>query len=145
MAERNRVRGPVMLEDRWMVDRHIGGALLEITHRVAPSLHDLPDQRVRIVNGGGWIVDEPLLDSSPIVVEAPTLVGREGPDLEFRYALLAVGQLVFRLSGVALLGHSPPVFGPELLLKLRAPLPHRIPPHGYDQDRDDHDRDDDQR
>src|SRR5450759_2244602 len=125
-----------MLQDRRMVDRHIGGALLEIARRVAPGLHDPPYQRVAIANGGGWIVDEPRLNRPPLVVEAPALVGREGPDLELRYALLTVRQLVFRLAGVALLGHGPPVFGPELLLKLRAPLPNRIPPRGCDQDHD---------
>src|SRR5450756_2788458 len=132
MAERNRVRGPVMLEDRRMVDRHIGGALLEIAHRIGPGLHNPPDETVGIANGGGWIVDESRLNRPPLVVEAPALVGREGLDLELRYALLAVRQFVFRRAGVTLLGHGPLVFGPELLLELRAPLPHRIPPHGHD-------------
>jgi len=82
MAERDLVRGPVLAEGRRMIDRHIGEALLEVALRVAPGVHDPPDQSVGIANGDGRIVDEAHLHGLPLVVEALAFLGREGVDIE---------------------------------------------------------------
>src|SRR5450759_153762 len=116
------MRRTVVPQNLRMIDRHIGGPLLEIAHRVTAGRHDPLDQSVGIVNGGGRIVDEARLHSLPLVVEALTLVGREVPDVELRYALLAGRQLVFRAAYVAHLRHGPVVLGSELLAELVATL-----------------------
>ncbi len=69
------MRRPVVLHDGRMVNRDVGGAALEIGHRVAALQHQLTDQPVRLGDGSGGVVDEMALQHVPRVTE-PCRLGR---------------------------------------------------------------------
>jgi len=125
LAERDLMGRAVVPQDRRVIDRHVGRALLVVSGWISPGYHDPSNEGVGIVDGGGRIVDEARLDNPPLVVEAPGFVVREVSDVVRGHAHLAGRQLGFRAAGVAKLRDRSIVFGPELLAKplaVRKPL-----------------------
>src|SRR5215218_128400 len=88
---RDAVRGAVVLDHLRVIDRHVGGALLELVgDRVAALAHDLDDERVGLADGGGGLVDEPPLRGAPALDVAVARAGVELADLELLAALAAL-------------------------------------------------------
>src|SRR5919202_1741353 len=70
LALRDRVRRPIVLDLLRMVDRNIGGPLLEIAHGIAACLHHLLHQAIGLPDGPLGVIDEPGLHRAPAVSKA---------------------------------------------------------------------------
>jgi hypothetical protein len=136
------VGGAVVLDDHRVVDRHVGGALLEVLgDRIAALAHDLGDQLVGLGHGGPGLVDEAPLGRRPALGVVLALVGIELADLELRPPLAALGELGLGLAAVAAVGDDAAVLGPEVVLQLMGP-PAAHEQHGEHDDGDHEDRHD---
>jgi hypothetical protein len=96
LALRDLVRVPVVVDDVRVVDGDVGGALIEVRHRVPARLHHLGDEAVGIADGTRRVVDEARLDLPPVPGEPCALLGRKVPDVELPDALLARRELLRR-------------------------------------------------
>src|SRR5215218_3005871 len=137
---RDAVRGAVVLDHLRVIDRHVGGALLELVgDRVAALAHDLDDERVGLADGGGGLVDEPPLRGAPALDVAVARAGVELADLELLAALAALLQLGLGLAAVAAaLLDGALVLGAEALLQLLGlPLAHQQDGSDHRGDHDD--------
>jgi hypothetical protein len=91
----------VVLSDVRMVDRDVGGPLLEVLDRVAPIAHDPGHELVGLAGGAGGIIHEPALCRLPGLLVAGPDGGLKFDDLEFSPPLLTVGELRFGRTPIA--------------------------------------------
>jgi len=105
LAERDVVRGPVVLDDMRMVDGHVSGALLEVTDGVATDLHEISNEAVRFDHGTLRVIDEPCLVGAPLLRKPAPMFGAQRFDVQLTHALDALAELAFRVPGVAALAH----------------------------------------
>jgi hypothetical protein len=135
------VGDPVVLGQVGVVDGDHLDPLVELVDRVAPVAHHPLHQLVGVGDGGRGLVDEPLLDGTPLLGVALPHGRVEVDDLEGVAALGPPGELGFGTAPVALLGDDPVVLGTEPLLQRAGPHPGRQQRAGHDQDDDDHTND----
>src|SRR4029453_4948364 len=76
------VGGPVVVHHLGVVDRDVGGPLLEVVDRVAAVAHDRGDQPVGLAGGLGRLVDELGLGVAPGLEVAGAGLGLERDDVE---------------------------------------------------------------
>ncbi len=88
-ALRDGVGGAVVFDDAGMVDRDVGGALLEVDDGIAAGVHEGGDELVGLDDGAAGVVDEAGLDELPLVEEALAFGGGEVVDVEAVDALFA--------------------------------------------------------
>jgi hypothetical protein len=74
VSEGDLVGCAIVFDDAGMVDREIGGALLEVGDGIAASGHEEIDEPVCLVDGLSGSVDEAGLDGAPLGDEALVLV-----------------------------------------------------------------------
>ena len=129
-------------DDLRVVDRDIGGPLVEVIDRIAPVTHHLGHQRVGLPGGRCRIVHEPALGGPPCLEVAVPNGGLEDDDVELPAPLLAGRQISFRGALVPAPGNGALVLGTKLLLQslgtASLPQEHRNQHHN---DHDDKDRD----
>src|SRR5919106_5576828 len=61
----NATRRSVVGNYRWMVDRQIRCALLEIGYRVTAFFHHLRNELIRFLHGAAGVIDEAALNARP--------------------------------------------------------------------------------
>src|SRR6185369_89576 len=83
IAQRNRLRRAVMLDNRGMVDRDIGGTAFEVAHRIAPFAHQVAYQLVRLHQHAFRVVDETALQGFPVLLNLAASAGANGTRLSF--------------------------------------------------------------
>jgi hypothetical protein len=78
----NLSRGSIVFHDEGMIDRNVGNALIEVSHRISPSGHDFRHQTVRFVNRAAGIVNKQCLYVMPDFAEPCRFVGRQLTNLK---------------------------------------------------------------
>jgi hypothetical protein len=137
------VGGPVVGDDAGMLDGQVGGALLEIGHRVAAGGHDLSNQPVGVAYDPRRVVDEARLDALPGASRAFALSRLERADVELRDAFLPGLELGDGAPFVAALRNGMLVLRAEPLAQvLSLPAACGEPDHGADDDQRDDGGDD---
>jgi hypothetical protein len=89
-SERQRPRGPVILNDHGMVDRQVVRTLIEIFEGIATRDHHLRDQVIGFANGSGWVVDKAGLNTTPFAAERIGLILSELAQVEAADTLSAL-------------------------------------------------------
>jgi hypothetical protein len=112
---------PVVLDHLRVVDRDVGGALVEVLDRVAPLGHHRLDQAVGARDSPAWVVDELRLHSLPALQITVAGCLGERLDLELLPAFFARLQLGLRVTLRIGLAERALVFGAELLLQPACP------------------------
>src|SRR4029450_12012697 len=110
------VGGPVVVHHLGVVDRDVGGPLLEVVDRGAAVAHARGDQPVGRAGGLGRLVDELGLGVAPGLEVAGAGLGLERDDVEALATLGPVGRVGLGGAGGAGLLHRTVVLGPELVL-----------------------------
>jgi hypothetical protein len=126
----------IVLGDLWVVDRDVGGPLVEVVDWVAPVAHHPGDQFVGLPGGASGVIDELALGCPPRLQVAGAGGGLQRDDVELSAALLALGELGFCRALVACSGDGVLVFGSELLLQPLCAL--SLPKKQQEQHGDDH-------
>ena len=103
----------VVLDDGWMLDGNVGGALLKIQHEVAFSGHHFFDRAVRFGEGALGVVDETGLNLAPGILEARALGGLERVDMKVLDARLELFEAGFGPALVSRLFQCSLIFGAE--------------------------------
>lgn len=116
----------IVADQLGVIDRKVGGALLEIADRIAARLHHLGEEFVGPPDRRAWVVDELALHLDPAVGEPRDLVAAERANVQRLDALLALAQLGLGLAGAAGLVHRGDVFGAVLRTHLLGPAPLRV-------------------
>lgn len=83
----------IVADQAGVIDRQVGGPLLEVGDGIAARLHDLGEELVGPPDRRGWVVDELALHLHPAVGESFDLVVAEGADAERLDPLLTLAQL----------------------------------------------------
>ena len=138
----NGVGGAVVFDDAGVVDRDVGGALLEVDHGIAAGVHERGDEFVGFDDGAAGVINEAGLHELPLVEEALAFGGCEVVDLEALDALFTSceGGLGFALG--ATLEDRAFVFGAEAGAQAFGLLSALADKDG-NNDCDDHDKNDD--
>jgi hypothetical protein len=133
LSHRDIVCGAIVLDDMWVIDGYVSGALVEVSDRVAAHLHQVGDESIGFHDGAFGIVDEACLIGSPGVGESISIFDGEWLDVQLLYAVNAIIQLAFCVSSVAMLPNEALVFRAELSAQLVAST------FFHQHDGDDHD------
>jgi len=112
--------GAVILQDCWISDGDISGALLEVGHGIAACSHDAVYERVGFADGDSGVVDETVLNLNPVLPELIAHGWAEFFDGEALNALLAIDELDFGFGGVATFEDGAIVLGTKLLFEVLA-------------------------
>src|SRR5215472_6834461 len=115
VAEGDLARGAVVVDDVWMVDGDVGGALIEVCDGIATSEHELFDEAVGLGDGLMRLVDEARLQDAPLSDEVLALLGGEFANMKFFHASCAVEQGLFGAAGSDF-AHGAFVLGTEAAL-----------------------------
>lgn len=91
----------IVADQLGVIDRKVGGALLEIADRIAARLHHFAEQLVGRADCRAGIVDELALHRDPTVGKAVDLVAAQRTDVQGLDALFALTQLGLRLAGAS--------------------------------------------
>jgi len=129
-------RRAVVLHDRGVIDREIGGAGIEVLDGVAARPHHLGDELICPSRCADWVIDELCLEGAPRRVEARALCGGQIAKVKFFDTPGTLRELVFRARLAAVFTDGSLVFGPEALSEPR-PLQLRAASHRYGSDDDD--------
>jgi hypothetical protein len=120
LAQRDRVRGAVVVHHHGVVHRQVRSLRLEVRHGIAAAHHDVAHQQVGLGHGRTRAVDEAALHALPFHAEALRLVRRQGHDLQqLVHAVLARTQFGLGLRAAARALHGALVFRPEALGQVR--------------------------
>jgi hypothetical protein len=94
----NSLTGAIVLDHLRVIHRDVGGALLEVVHRVAALAQDLHDQLVRLSERDCRLIHEPRLDLLPLRGVSVLRGGRKGPDIELFPSFAASGEICLGLA-----------------------------------------------
>src|SRR5205814_10106582 len=97
-----------------MINRDVSRALIEVSHRIATSLHDFFDQPVGFAKRFGRLVYEARLDFSPSFCETALFSLRKRPNLQLPNAFLTRSEFSFSFAGITIFPGGVLVFGSEL-------------------------------
>ena len=122
-----RARGPVILNDYWMVDGQVGRTPIEVFKRVATRRHHLGDKLVGFAHGAVRVVDEARLDAPPFAGKRAGLFISELVQVETADALGALSQNGVRTFDTHRLNCSF-VFGSKTFAQVDALPPARVRP-----------------
>jgi hypothetical protein len=97
-----------------VIDRNIGDALLEFTHRITTRSHYLADETIGFRYGSMRIIDKTRLDTSPGAVETVRIGRAQRADLQLGHPLcarlesgLGLSMIPFRAKGAVVLRAEP--------------------------------------
>lgn len=114
--------GTVVLDDRRMIDRDVGGPLLEVVDRAAALAHDLRHEFVRVNDCARGVVDERGLHGLPLT-GVPLQCGVcQRNDFELVALSLALCELSFGRPLLTGRGHGAFILWSEPLLESAPPL-----------------------
>src|SRR5579871_734196 len=139
MTQSDGMGGAVIFHHHRVIDRNVGGALLELTNRISPRAHHFGYKVFGHGDGRLRIVDKPGLDLFPTLFEMAPISFREGTDFELFPAFFAELEHALGLSRVAFLLQYAIVFRAETLAEfLTAALArHQKRDHGDGDDGND--------
>lgn len=102
VAPRNRVRGPVVLDHRRMVDRNVGRPVLEVADRLAAAQHQFAHQLIGFRQRAFRVVDEAHLQAAPRLAEMGCVRRGQRHDVQLLHALFTRPQFGLGLGHVAM-------------------------------------------
>jgi hypothetical protein len=103
VAQCNGVGRAIVLDHTGVVDRDVGGALLEIADGVASCPHNFANELVSVVRCATRIVHEPGLDGLPATEELLALLTVECSDIEVLDPFFALAKLALRFALIVVL------------------------------------------
>jgi hypothetical protein len=101
LANRDCVGGPIVLQNDWVIDGNVCGALFEVTHRIATRGHHVAKQLIRFGDCTGGAIDKAALDSSPRLFKTRSITRPESPKLKFLDSLRSTFEPGFSLPPIA--------------------------------------------
>jgi len=123
-----------------MIHGNVRHALVEVRHRITPSLKDVLHHAVGFRDRPLRVIDKASLDLAPALLIPGLVGGRERPDRKLRNASLACFQIRFRFPNVSGRLDRALVFRPEApAQEIRAATAQPNPGHRGDGEND-HDR-----
>ena len=112
--DRDSVCGSIVLDDRRMLHRYVGGALLEVLGDGIPTVvHHLLNELISFADSTHRLIYEVTLSRRPLLQIVLPGAGVKTPDLELANPPPAIGQLFLGGTLVAALSDDAPVLRPN--------------------------------
>src|SRR5580704_3081679 len=113
MADSDFMRGPIILDDQWMVHGDIRRALFEITHGITACGHYVAEQLIGLCDRFFWVIHELGLDRAPGRDIALTVACRERTDGKSFNTFFSLFEPGFGLAPASAFLDGTRIFGSE--------------------------------